>query len=108
MKMLNTTAALALVLLAAPAMIWAQSGGEATYKAKCQMCHGANGEGDTPAGKAMKVRPFSDPVMAKMSDTTILNLTKNGSGKMPAFKDKLTDAQLKEVVEFIHELQKKK
>ena len=108
MRLCNKGAVLVLALLAGGAMCWAQSGGEATYKAKCQMCHGASGEGDTPAGKAMKVKPFSDPVMIKMSDTTILNLTKNGSGKMPAFTAKLTDAQLKEVVEFIHELQKKK
>jgi len=107
MKFHDKKVVLTLALLASGAMSWAQSGGEATYKAKCQMCHGATGAGDTPAGKAMKVKPFSDPVMIKMSDTTILNLTKNGSGKMPAFKDKLTDAQLKEVVTYIHELQKK-
>jgi len=108
MKMQWKSVTLALALFAGGAICWAQSGGEATYKAKCQMCHGANGDGETPAGKAMKVKPFSDPVMIKMSDTTIVNLTKNGSGKMPAFKDKLTDTQLKEVVEYIHELQKKK
>lgn len=108
MNMQSKSVILALALLVSGAACWAQSGGEATYKAKCQMCHAANGEGDTPAGKAMKVKPFSDPVMAKMSDATAINLTKNGSGKMPAFKDKLTDAQIKEVVEYIHELQKKK
>jgi mono/diheme cytochrome c family protein len=108
MKMQSKSAILVLALLVSGAMSWAQSGGEATFKAKCQMCHGATGEGETPAGKAMKVKPFSDPVMLKMSDATIVNLTKNGSGKMPAFKDKLTDSQIKEVVEFIHELQKKK
>jgi mono/diheme cytochrome c family protein len=106
--MLNRAAILLLVSMAGPAVIWAQSSGETTFKAKCQMCHGANGEGDTPAGKSMKVKAFSDPVMIKMSDATIENLTKNGSGKMPAFKDKLTDAQIKEVVQYIHELQKKK
>jgi len=108
MKMQNKLAILVLALLVSGAMGWAQSGGEATYKAKCQMCHGANGEGETPVGKSLKIKPFSDPVMMKMSNTTIVNLTKNGSGKLPAFKDKLTDAQVKEVVEYIHELQKKK
>src|SRR5438876_9145189 len=37
---------------------FAQSAGEATYKAKCQMCHGAKGLADTPAGKSMKVKPI--------------------------------------------------
>jgi mono/diheme cytochrome c family protein len=108
MKLQMKAGVLVLALMAGAAMSFAQSGGEATYKAKCQMCHGANGEGDTPAGKAMKVKPFSDPILMKMSDTTLLGLTKNGVGKMPAFKDKLTDAQIQEVVSYVHGLQKKK
>jgi mono/diheme cytochrome c family protein len=107
MKLMNKTAVLGLVLLAAGTMSFAQSGGEATYKAKCQMCHGATGAGDTPTGKAMKVKSFSDPEVAKMSDAALLGITKNGQGKMPAYKDKLTDAQLKEVVIYIRGLQKK-
>ena len=31
----------------------AQGSGADTYKAKCAMCHGADGLGATPAGKAM-------------------------------------------------------
>ena len=42
-----------LVVLAATVCLagslgFAQSAGEATYKAKCQMCHGVNGAADTP------------------------------------------------------------
>ncbi|HZP05688.1 MAG TPA: cytochrome c [Terracidiphilus sp.] len=86
---------------------FAQSGGEATYKAKCQMCHGATGAGDTPAGKAMKVKSFEDPEVAKMSAAALEGITKNGSGKMPAYKDKLTDAQIKDVITYIQGLEKK-
>ena len=42
--------------------------GEATYKAKCQMCHGATGMADAGAGKAMKVKPATDPDVKKMSE----------------------------------------
>jgi len=28
--------------------------GAALYKAKCASCHGAEGKGDTPVGKALK------------------------------------------------------
>jgi len=108
MKKQMKAAVLVLALAAGTAMGFAQSGGEATYKAKCQMCHGATGTGDTPAGKAMKVKSFADPILIKMSDTAILGLTKNGTGKMPSFKDKLTDSQIQEVIVFVHELQKKK
>ena len=34
----------------------AEADGAAIYKSKCASCHGADGKGETPAGKAMKVR----------------------------------------------------
>lgn len=98
---------IAITLLAATTAGLAQSGGEATYKAKCQMCHGATGAGDTPAGKSMKVKPFNDPAVAKLSTAALQGITKSGQGKMPAYKDKLTDAQIKDVVAYISALRKK-
>ena len=92
-------------LLAAGTASFAQDGA-ATYKAKCQMCHGATGMADTPAGKSTKARPFNDPDVMKMSDADLINITTNGHGKMPAYKGKLTDAQIKDVVAYIHTLQK--
>jgi mono/diheme cytochrome c family protein len=71
------------------------------------MCHGATGAADTPAGKSLKAKPFGDPEVAKMSDAALINITKNGQGKMPAYKDKLTDAQIKDVVTYVRGLQKK-
>jgi len=106
-KLIQKTAVLGLALLATGTMSFAQSGGEATYKAKCQMCHGATGAGDTPAGKAMKVKSFKDPEVAKLTDAAMINITKNGQGKMPAYKDKLSDQQIKEVVTYIRTLEKK-
>ena len=47
--------------VSAPA--FAQNAGAATYKAKCAMCHGADGLGTTPAGKAMKAASFKDPAL---------------------------------------------
>lgn len=107
-NMMTKTAVLTLALLASGTLSFAQSGGEATYKAKCQMCHGATGAGDTPTGKMMKVKPFSEPTVAKSSDSALAGITKNGSGKMPAYKDKLTDSQIQEVVAYIRVLEKKK
>jgi cytochrome c6 len=83
-----------------------QSGAD-TYKSKCQMCHGADGQGDTPAGKSMKVLPFNRPDVVAMSDDDLIAITTNGKAKMPAYKGKLTDAQIKDVVAYIRTLQKK-
>jgi len=93
-------------LLAAGTASFAQSGAD-TYKSKCQMCHGADGTGNTPAGKSTKVHSFSDPDVLKMSDDELISITTNGKNKMPTYKGKLTDAQIKEVIAYIHTLQNK-
>ena len=98
----------ALILLAAslagPAL--AQSPGADTYKAKCAMCHGADGLAATPMGKNMKILSFKDPEMIKASDAQLIASTKNGKGKMPVYNGKLTDAQIKDVILYIRTLQK--
>lgn len=100
------TFALALTL-AAGVYSFAQDTGADIYKAKCQMCHGVDGLGQTPAGKAMKAVPFTDPAIVHKSDAELIAATKNGQGKMPAYADKLTDPQIKAVISFVRTLQKK-
>jgi cytochrome c6 len=85
---------------------FAQQSGEATYKAKCAMCHGADGLGETPAGKAMKANSFKSDADVKASDADLIKVTKDGKGKMPAYTGKLTDDQIQEVVTYIRTLQK--
>ncbi len=93
----NGVAAIVVMLLAGT-VSFAQSSGEATYKAKCQMCHGEKGLADSGAGKAMKVKPATDPDVKKMSEAQMIDAVRNGSGKMQAYKDKLSDEQIKDVV----------
>jgi cytochrome c len=45
------------VCLVVPAL--AQQRGEAAYNAKCAICHGADGTGNTPIGKNMKLRSLN-------------------------------------------------
>ena len=96
-----------LVVFASSTLSLGQSPGADTYKAKCQMCHAADGSGNTPAGKAMKALPFNSPDILKEPDATLVAVIKDGKGKMPAFASKLTDAQITDVVAYIHTLQKK-
>lgn len=100
---MNTKARVAgLVLLAfsAVAPVLAQDSGADVYKAKCASCHGATGMADSGAGKAMKVKPATDPDVKKMTLDEMIAVTTNGKEKMPAYKGKLTDAQIKASVEF--------
>jgi mono/diheme cytochrome c family protein len=108
--MMNHTfraAILALGLSIASCAANAQDSGAATYAAKCQMCHGADGMGATPAGKAMKAIPFNDPQILSKSDADLIAATKAGKGKMPAYAGKLSDGDIKAVIVYIHTLQKK-
>jgi len=107
--MVRTTqyqAVLVVVIALAGASCFAQSAGEATYKAKCQSCHGATGAADTTIGLALKVKPVSDPQVKKMSDAGMIDATKNGLGKMQAFKERLTDGQIKDVAAYFRTLVK--
>jgi mono/diheme cytochrome c family protein len=85
---------------------FSQGTGADTYKAKCAMCHGAGGLGDTPAGKAMKAASFKDPAIVKAPDSELIAAVKNGKNKMPAYAGKLTDDQIKSAIAYIRTLQK--
>jgi mono/diheme cytochrome c family protein len=83
------------------------AGAEATYKAKCAMCHGPDGKGETPTGKSLKVRDFSSEDVQKISDADLAGTIAAGKGKMPAYKT-LTPDQVKDLVAYVRSLGKKK
>ena len=84
---------------------FAQSPGADTYKAKCQSCHGAEGTPNPGIAKMMGVKPVSDPSVKAESETQMIAFTTNGKGtKMPAFKGKLTDSQIKDSVDYFRSL----
>lgn len=84
----------------------AQSNGADLYKAKCQMCHGPDGAGNTPAGKIAKIVSLKDPTVVNAPDSDLIPVVKNGKNKMPAFTGKLSDDQINSVVTYIRTLQK--
>ena len=84
----------------------AQSSGADVYKSTCAMCHGADGLGATPAGRALKAASFKDPAIAKASDAELVAAVTKGKNKMPAYGGKLTDAQIKAVIGYVRALQK--
>jgi mono/diheme cytochrome c family protein len=102
---LNVVAMLCLATsIAAPA--FAQNAGADTYKAKCLMCHGADGLGTTPAGKKLNAASFKDPAIVKASNAEMIDIVKKGKNKMPAYAGKLTDSQITATVAYIRTLQK--
>ena len=85
----------------------AQGDGEKVYKAKCASCHGPDGAGATPAGKATKVRDFCSDEVKKETDEEWTTIIVKGKNKMPSYDKKITDAEVKEVVAYIRGLCKK-
>jgi predicted CXXCH cytochrome family protein len=97
-KMIHSLLALAVVVSLAGAMSFAQSGGDATYKAKCAACHGAAG---TPSAGMLKmgVKPVSDPAIKALTVAQISVAVKSGKGKMHPVAG-LTDPQVAAVAAY--------
>jgi cytochrome c6 len=81
--------------------------GAGDFKAKCAMCHGADGSGTTATGKALKLRDLGSSDVQSQSDAQLTEIVSNGKNKMPAYKGKLTDDQIKGLVAYIRGLAKK-
>lgn len=103
MNKLRNSAILALAISLTGAMCFAQSSGDAIYKAKCQMCHGASGNPSPGMAKMMGIKPASDPSVKQLSIAQIASTVKNGKGKMHPISG-LSDAQVKAVAEYFKSL----
>ena len=100
---IRSLSVLAPALWLAGSMSFAQSSGAATYKAKCQVCHGATGTPSPSMGKAMGIKPVSDPEIKKLTTDRMIASVKNGKGKMKPVTG-LTDEQIKDVVSYFRTL----
>ena len=83
---------------------WSLADGGADFKAKCAMCHGADGKGDTGMGKTMKVRDLGSADVQGQSDADLNGIITNGKNKMPKYDGKLTKDQISDLVKFIRTL----
>lgn len=97
---------IALVLLTA-AKPQTASEGKSLYDAKCAICHAEDGTGN-PAMKGMAGGDLSKLNVAdsKLSDADMFTVIRDGRNKMPAYKGKITDEQIKSVVTYIRTLKK--
>ena len=102
-KTIRSLAVLAAAVYLAGFTSFAQSSGAAIYKTKCQVCHGATGTPSPSMGKAMGVKPVSDPEMKKLTSNQMIAAVKNGKGKMKPITG-LTDTQIKDAVSYFRTL----
>ncbi len=111
MKLLMRSAVILAIAAFSVGMAMAQSasdkGAEVFKKSNCAMCHGADGKGQTPAGKSMKAGDFTSSDVQNLKDSELQNIIENGKGKMPAYKSKLKDEEVEQIVAYIRTLKGK-
>lgn len=95
------TFGLMLLLALAPPLL---ADGAATFKAKCAMCHGPDGAGQTTMGKNLKVRDLGSSAVQEQTDAALSAIIANGKNQMPAYKGKLSDPEIQAVVAFVRTL----
>jgi mono/diheme cytochrome c family protein len=94
------------ILIAVPVFAGGGPDGAAIYKAKCAMCHGPDGAGQTTMGKNLKLRDVRSPDVQKQSNAELAKIISDGKGKMPAYKAKLGAGDIEALVAFIRTLKK--
>jgi cytochrome c6 len=74
----------------------------------CTKCHGADGKGQTKAGKKLNVKDYTDAkVQAEMKDADMAKATaegikdKAGKERMKGYKDELSAKEIDELVAYI-------
>ncbi len=77
--------------------------GAAHFRINCAMCHGASTAEPGPVGKKLKPPPpiLDHGLLQARDDTHIFNVISLGFGRMPPFKDKLSQLERWELVNFL-------
>ena len=75
----------------------------ANYAKNCEPCHGPEGVGGLVKveDKQIKVASLKSPSAIKHTDEQLAKMITNGEEAMPAFKDKLTPAEIQDLVKFV-------
>jgi cytochrome c6 len=91
--------ALALAILFTAGVAAADTPAAAEIFAKrCAGCHGKDGKGGTPMAQKLAVKDIS---ALASSEDEIEKAIEGGKGKMPAFKGKITDAEIESLAKYI-------
>jgi mono/diheme cytochrome c family protein len=78
--------------------------GAKLYDANCVKCHGADGHGDTPMGKAMKAKSLVDPKWAAADSADALVSAFRANPKHKSIDSKVSDDDLRLIAVHVREL----
>ncbi len=97
-------AALSLIVPA----VSAQDTSASLYKTKCALCHAPNGSGSVPVGTQLSVPNLRLRQAQALTNDQWVKIIEDGKGKMPAYKGRLGDDQIRQVVTYLRELTRPK
>ncbi|HVP30352.1 MAG TPA: cytochrome c [Myxococcota bacterium] len=75
--------------------------GKAVFDAECAKCHGADGSGDTPAGKALKVPSMHDPRLTGPDSLETIKKVFAENPKHSSIKGKISPEELDAVAAYV-------
>lgn len=96
-----------ITILAMPRGARAQKDPGKLFSTNCVMCHGGDGSGNAPAGKALGAKDLRSAEIQKESDQELGGSITAGKGKMPAFGKKLQPDDIKGLIAYIRSLKGK-
>ena len=95
-----------LLFLATLSLSAQAQGGEGIFKAKCVLCHGADGSGNTTLGKQLQAANLRSKEVQKKTDVELHKIVHDGNNNMPPFGDQLTDDEINQVIKYIRAMGK--
>lgn len=103
MKRTRLASALVVALVGFAAAVYSPGGEKAQPSALfleyCAKCHGEDGKANTPKGKQLKARDFTDPeFQSSKSDAALIKTVTRGGEDMPEFGRKLSSEQIEMLV----------
>jgi mono/diheme cytochrome c family protein len=97
-----------LCCLALSSVVQAQSDPAKIFKTNCTLCHGADGSGDNPTGKAFHAKDLRSAEVQKQTDAELAEVITKGRGKMPAFGAKIKPDDVTKLVAYLRALPNQK
>lgn len=86
----------------------AQETSPGLYKSKCALCHAPDGSASGPVGAQMNVPNLRLRPAQALTNEQWIQIVEDGKGRMPAFRGKLSDEQIRQVVSYLRELTRPK
>ena len=82
--------------------------GKMIYEKNCLICHGEHGKGDGVLGASLRPPPtdLTGPVARAKSDMDMRTVILDGRGVMPAWKTRLKEQDIQNVIAYIRNLGK--